>query len=281
MGKEYFASTDDDLKNVRKIADDSKELILYRCEAAFTYALLSWIRKDREEAAEYYREVSRVADKMKKNEKRHKVLATQLSADGNRVIGMRQATMEELLGGVRNLAAHNLRTLTSQNFVAGGVRPPTSSTQLRSDGTPMPKSDRHTSIPIGPGATDLTKEMLNHLLSVGGEKCDCCGKTTEEKKLDWLKRCNGCFKAWYCGKDCQSQQWKAGHKQYCRKPGEFKVGDYVRLQGIQAKPELNGMVVKILGQVPNKEGRWETRVPGGDTSVSIATAKMEQLRPLK
>lgn len=31
-----------------------------------------------------------------------------------------------------------------------------------------------------------------------------------------LSTCAKCKRAWYCGKDCQTQHWKSGHKEECR-----------------------------------------------------------------
>ena len=95
-----------------------------------------------------------------------------------------------------------------------------------------------------------------------------------------LHACSRCRKAYYCGAECQRKQWKGGHRRHCRKPGQIEPGDYVRLNGLQARPEMNGMVVQVIREAA-QPGRWETRIPGGDRSVSIAQEKMEQLRPLK
>ena len=99
--------------------------------------------------------------------------------------------------------------------------------------------------------------------------------------LDSLLCAKTLKRAYYCSSECQTAQWKAGHKQHCRKPGEIKPGDYLKIQDIQSKPQLNGLVVQVLGPDPKKEGRWETRVPGGDRSISLATKSLYQLRPLK
>jgi hypothetical protein len=282
LRENYFVPSDDDLRNVREIANDSKELKLYRCEAAFTYALLSWDRNEREEAAEYYCEVSRLAEKVKKSERRHRVLGTLTSPDGNHPIGVGAKSMGDLLGGIKNRATDNLEKMQAPKIVSihdNLPSPPPG--RLRSDGTPMPESVYFTGVGIGPEAIDLTREMANHMLSVGGDCCDYCQKTAEEMDLKWLNKCKRCSKAWYCGKDCQLKQWNAGHKKCCRKPGEIKAQDYVRLNGLVSKPELNNMMVKVIGQDLNSEGRWEVQFPGGNKSVSIAVANMEQLRPLK
>jgi len=42
--------------------------------------------------------------------------------------------------------------------------------------------------------------------------CDECLQHTED-----LKRCTRCKEVWYCGKKCQTQAWKNGHKVWCGK----------------------------------------------------------------
>ena len=127
----------------------------------------------------------------------------------------------------------------------------------------------------------LTLEEMDQLLKVGGERCDCCGKSREELGKTLLEYCTACKKAYYCGEDCQKKQWKAGHKKWCRKPGVFKPGDYIRLNGLQSKPELNGSLMRVVGEDPNNKGRWEVKVQGATKSISVSSEKMEQLRPLK
>jgi len=42
--------------------------------------------------------------------------------------------------------------------------------------------------------------------------CDECVQQSDD-----LKRCTQCKEVWYCGKKCQSQAWKNGHKVWCGK----------------------------------------------------------------
>ena len=43
---------------------------------------------------------------------------------------------------------------------------------------------------------------------------------------------------------------------------------------------MNDTLTQVIAADPNAQGRWETRIPGGNVSISIASEKMEQLRPL-
>ena len=85
----------------------------------------------------------------------------------------------------------------------------------------------------------------------------------------------------YCSSACQRKQWRAGHKEACRKPGQIENGDYVRLTGLQSKPYLNGTVVQVIRPLPDQPGRFEVRIHGGTISVTIAKEKLQQLSPLK
>ena len=47
-------------------------------------------------------------------------------------------------------------------------------------------------------------------------KSDCANCRKEEGCSSFI-RCSRCLGAWYCGKECQVQHWKAGHKIDCIK----------------------------------------------------------------
>lgn len=44
--------------------------------------------------------------------------------------------------------------------------------------------------------------------------CQTCGQA--ESELGEFKRCGGCKSVYYCGRKCQAQDWKAGHKKTCQ-----------------------------------------------------------------
>ena len=52
------------------------------------------------------------------------------------------------------------------------------------------------------GMTDAKKEIV----------CNYCKKVQGEVKFDV---CSACKKTYYCSKDCQVKDWKAGHKAQC------------------------------------------------------------------
>ena len=85
------------------------------------------------------------------------------------------------------------------------------------------------------------------------DKCKCCGKGSKETGL---ARCSGCFLIFYCGGDCQKNNWKS-HKKVCReiwaqiRPAKIKANLSVLLQSVDNKmmnkmPAIsNQFVVKI------------------------------------
>ena len=66
--------------------------------------------------------------------------------------------------------------------------------------------------------------------------------------------CAKCKMAYYCSPACQRKGW-AAHKPQCRAPGEHRVGDVVRLQGLQTDQCLNGQFAEVL-QCFTDSGRW-------------------------
>jgi len=278
LQEEYFeASLDNDVAPLKAIVDDKKELKLYRIEAAFTTGLLLWLKG---KAADFYREAIELAEKVPKQQKRHKVMASIESSDGIRSVSLGLRPMVDLIPGIVNVCKRNIQRM--DRSMSKYIPPPEQ--RLRSDGTPMPRTQRFTGVPVGPMVGDegvLTQGEVDQLLKVGGERCDCCGKSREELGTKLLNKCSGCEKAYYCSRECQVKQWKAGHKKWCRKPGEFKPGDYIRLQGLQSQPQLNGTLVQVVGQDPKTKGRWGVKVQGGTKTISVSSEKMEQLRPLK
>eukprot|EP00984_Skeletonema_dohrnii_P013427 scaffold5570_cov87-Skeletonema_dohrnii-CCMP3373.AAC.3 len=72
------------------------------------------------------------------------------------------------------------------------------------------KAQEGDSPPIRGNAT----ELLSMLENAAKSRCTNCRK---EAGCSSFKRCVRCLGAWYCGKECQVQHWKAGHKVDCIK----------------------------------------------------------------
>ena len=112
---------------------------------------------------------------------------------------------------------------------------------------------------------------------MGGDVCDRCGQSAAEGSP--LKRCSRCQLAYYCSPECAKQAWKAGHKQACRAPGQFDVGDKVQVQWLVSRPEHNGEIVEVRGPAPGGTGRIATAMIGGDVEVSLKPENLRRLRP--
>mmetsp|Transcript_9266 Transcript_9266/g.14244 ORF Transcript_9266/g.14244 Transcript_9266/m.14244 type:complete len:316 (+) Transcript_9266:402-1349(+) len=59
---------------------------------------------------------------------------------------------------------------------------------------------------------DIAIECISELENDIKSHCANCRK---EAGCSSFKRCVRCLAAWYCGKECQVQHWKAGHKMDC------------------------------------------------------------------
>jgi hypothetical protein len=132
---------------------------------------------------------------------------------------------------------------------------------------------------IGRGGTSLTNEMINNLINVGGNHCDYC-----KQKAKKLLVCSVCRKGFYCSKECQTKQYhERDHKQYCRKEGQFEVGDLVQLARLKNKPELNGQILRVAGQdITATEERYKVQMEGavkGDKTISVKPDDLNQMRP--
>ena len=186
--------------------------------------------------------------------------------------------VRDLISDSIETARGNLAVLESPK---SQVLPAHLKSRIRSDGSEMPPSIRSSKM-LTSGSPTITEEQFNRLISVGGDRCDFCQKTPKEVEVDHLMKCSKCKKAFYCSKECATEQWRAGHKKACRGPGEYKAGDFVRLRGLVSTPTLNGSIVRLAGRAP-QPGRW-TVMPDGNSAIrntiSVAEEKLEQLRPL-
>lgn len=123
------------------------------------------------------------------------------------------------------------------------------------------------------------REYIIERAIVGGSHCDCCGKSRQEVGMATLDICLRCEMAYYYSSICQRAAWKTGgHKEACRKPGQIKPDDDMRLDGLVSKPELNGIVVKAIKE--NADGRWAVELMDGrQTKISVKAENLHRLRP--
>ena len=125
-----------------------------------------------------------------------------------------------------------------------------------------------------------TDQSIIQRMGAGGGKCDCCGRKSSSMESGELLQCSRCKQAYYCSAICQKKQWKAGHKQACRAPGQIETGDIMLVNGIVSKPELNRKLVKVIRPAAT-QGRWEAKLQGSTKSVSIASKNLFHIRPAK
>ena len=124
------------------------------------------------------------------------------------------------------------------------------------------------------------QQELQDRTSVGGDKCDVC-RLTRATLGRTLNICSRCKLAYYCSKECQLSAWKNGHKQACRKPGQIKVGDIMKIANIH--PAADGQLVRIVGTDPNRPGHWMVQllIVSQCPPSSYATENLAHIRPAK
>ena len=259
--EKYFPPTEDHLAFLREIKDDLSEVSAFRAEACFALGLLNWGNMERVEAAALYREGLDIQEKESEKGKEF------CFVDGGGTV-MNHGT-GELLTKIHGRCKYNLDRMVNRNTC--GPMPQS----RRSDGSLQEDEVKKLRLPIGAGGTALSETDLEKLISVGGDTCDACGAILETTTL---KKCLVCNKAFYCSSECAAKQQEAGHSKFCKKPGQHDAGDRVLLRGIKAKPELNGMIVRIVG--PATPGRMAVSIEGGTTQISVSTEKIVQVRPL-
>lgn len=95
-------------------------------------------------------------------------------------------------------------------------------------------------------------------LTVGGDKCDCCGK----KRTDTLFLCcNRCRRSYFCSDKCFWKQLEAGHKACCRERDQIEPGDLMTIRRSKPSatmPDLTSNLVRVIGpdSQSEQEGKW-------------------------
>mmetsp|Transcript_30523 Transcript_30523/g.51883 ORF Transcript_30523/g.51883 Transcript_30523/m.51883 type:complete len:152 (+) Transcript_30523:852-1307(+) len=84
--------------------------------------------------------------------------------------------------------------------------------------SPIPKSLFWARRALKGDPTVETNDLVIKFISmVENEAKSHCANCRKEAEGSSFKRCVRCLGAWYCGKECQVQHWKAGHKIDCIK----------------------------------------------------------------
>lgn len=270
LSKYYFTPTVEDLGTIQDIAKAKSEPNLYRCEAYSVLGFLYQKRREFEVALANYRDCLHLAETATDLERSKMVKGLD---------GTHEVRVGELLDVFKDTAQDILRGAEAGSLNAETMQAYAMVLGLTSD------KIRHLYTLGGKDLLccywSLNLPHLWHLINLQGEHCDCCGKSRKEAGVVHFEHCDRCKKAFYCSETCQAKQWKAGHKKYCRKPGQIKAGDYVRTWGIVSKPELNDKLARVEGPDPKKDGRWKVLISAYAQPVSLAAAKLEHCRPLK
>jgi hypothetical protein len=282
--EKWLTQMDGDLKTLRKkFLRCAEEPVAFRMEAALTLGLACWDTGDRETAADYYRQGIALANEATAEERARGFLGTSDENEGVRP-SMVLTTIGSDIDESRLSLEGNLRILENP-FGAYGLEDPlgaygNSRPNLRSDGSEMP-IETTSNLILPDGSTDMASALsLMERQRVGGNKCDCCKKTREDLGIKTLFYCSGCSMASYCSKECQKKQWKAGHKQACRKKSQIEIGDVMKLSELQSRPDLNDTLVTVVEPDPSKEGRWVVRGMNPPQEViSVSAKKLLRIRP--
>ena len=265
----YFSTSSKDFKNLTSLARDDKAPKLYRQEAVWTLGLLAWDAREREKAGEYYREALVLIDQASEVERNKQMMHTGVR---NGMPFPEVSAVSQILRESRNNIAGNLSTLEDP---FGRPRRLDPSNFVRSDGTAMPNIPIKTRVPVDEASS------LAPRLAVGGGACDSCGKAWQDLGKPNLDCCVHCKKACCCSRARQKTAWKNGHKEACRKAGQIETGDIMKLRKVEAKPELNGELVRILSEDAAQEGRWQVESIAASAKMRVATEKLERVRPAK
>ena len=278
LKERYFTPEEErDFDFLLSVKNNTKEESLVRCQAAHSIGLLRWDQGDRNEAAAFYRDAIRYGEQATATERRVKIITNYdpPRPDGT-IVG--EQTVGAVLDPVVREAKGNLGIMEDNDYLRKFSKMKLRWNHgLRSDGTRMPSTARMTKVPQGTG---LSQADIGHMLSVGGKVCDSCGATREELGEKHLLSCARCHLAYYCSKDCQAQQWRAGHKQHCRKPGQVEMGDYVLLTDLKSQAQLNGTMVLVEDWLEEK-GRYMTKIQGPEKQMAVKPENLKRLRPLK
>eukprot|EP00956_Cyclotella_meneghiniana_P026053 scaffold55524_cov38-Cyclotella_meneghiniana.AAC.1 len=261
----HFHPNEDDFINMQALLKDKKELRLFRLEAAYTLGVMYYSRQERMKCEDvYHHAVSIGKKKLSDKETKKEETCKMLSATDATKKTMKELMENRLMDCKKNLDNLNVATRRAVGTSFSPIEDPVRMTHW---------------FPVGMGGTDLTQDMINNLIDVGGIQCDYC-----KRKDAKLSKCSYCNKGFYCSKECQKKQWREReHKKYCRKEGQFEPGDLVQLARLKNKPEINGNILKVVGRDQTAtEERYKLQQVGavqGDKILSIKASNLNQLRP--
>lgn len=269
----HFVATDEDMKQLKFIAESKKATALQKAMAFFARGYLRFNSGDREGAVRDYRRAIAAAESPSPREERSTVILPNKSLGTFAPTSVKKLLEETAQGARENLdILMNGRQTTdaaaadmSQGWGAGS------------------RSTRHTgfimgpNVPSDPAALQALRDEFDERNKAGGLTCDACGKIPEPQTK--LHRCSSCKAAFYCNAECQKNAWALGHKKWCRKPGVYKAGDWVRVGGCQ-NTETGPANTQVLSVVEATEAGIRVECVGSDgTTVLFPSEVVEHIRP--
>lgn len=259
----YKTMSVDEVKKVTILAEDEKELAIFRISAYYVLGMNYWAQDQLDQAAKCHRsaldaiEFARARGRGKGpcppgSITEWDVIIYEYAADGVTEVPVTMTTFIDRMEDKVKLGLSLGQNATNIDFLRNGMK-----------------------------SRWGTDESLIERMGAGGAKCDCCGEKAEKMESGELLQCSRCQQAYYCSVTCQKRQWKAGHKQACRKPDQVERGDIMLVKGIASKPELNRKLVKII-RAANGEGRWEVSFQGtNNNNISLSSKNLVHIRPAK
>lgn len=272
LREEHFVARESDIEALTMVAEDKRSTYLQRTSGFFTRGYLRCSSGDREGAIRDYRRALAEAAAAPESERNSRVILP------NCQNGRFEPT---LVGPLLEKYAEDSRSNLAVFTMNKGVGDPDSMARIALDqakgyGT----SIRRSHLKFGPNApTDplviqTLVDEFDRRRKAGGLECDACGAAPTAATS--LRKCSSCKAAFYCDKTCQQVAWTKGHKHWCRKPGFFKVGDWVR---VLDHPNLEtGETVVVVGVT--SEGCQCSYIGGGDDSLMVSFSCIEHLRPV-
>lgn len=249
LGGEETGPTPQDIRQLKQVARDRDEHVLFRCRALYLLGILKAMTEDfihEERAAEYLRlalDINKTATASDRNAE----IIPYILHDGT----ASTESVGHFLDDDARMAGDILYMV--ENPSHGEKRP---------------------GIPLFNGQPNPS---FVRRCRVSGSECDCCLKRRTDVD-GGLWRCSRCKKAWYCSQVCQERQWNAGHNKACRAKGQIEEGDYMVLRGIVRQPQLNGSLGQVIKPVDG--GRWQVKVEGRRTTLAVTPDKLAHIRPI-
>ncbi|KAJ7459866.1 hypothetical protein FB451DRAFT_1271782 [Mycena latifolia] len=94
---------------------------------------------------------------------------------------------------------------------------------------------------LSAGSLVVTCEALSTVLlpEAKGERCDTCNR-----KSVALQKCSGCAAYFYCGTNCQAQQWQSHHKKICKRFNKYTSS--LSFQALAPHEKLDALLLSHL-----------------------------------